>query len=281
MNATPPDFRRARRIFACSAFTLLFTLAALGAFAQISSAKRTASPASPAVDAVQVSRSIKASYYHPDPLPGLDCTIAVDWEAMFKGEDLPPETLKVLKGLQIKLHSPRFADADMTFDWTDGRMNNTDQVIRGLKMSLGGFFDVVYWHVIASPPVPFSPEINRIEAGANGVTKIYSTHQGASVTTTIDSHFTPSQVVSESEERKTIYDFQFSPSPNPEPGDQRRLSGLDVREHQGNTDTHMQFALDYQKLDYYYIPRHVHSVVVGHDVMDFELTGCTVAAAAQ
>jgi hypothetical protein len=282
MNSTTPDFRRARHIFACSALTLLFASAALGAFAQTSSAKRAAaSPDSPEAQAVQVARSIKASFYHPDQLAGLDCTVAVDWDASFKGQNVPPETLKVLKGLQIKAHSPRFAEAHLSFDWTDGRMDNAEQVTEGLKMSLGGFLDVVYWPVIASPPVPFSAEINRIEAGANGVMTIYSTHKGNSVITTIDRQGTPSRVVSDSEEKKTIYDFQFSPSPNPEPGDQQRLSGLDVREHMGDTDTHMQFEFDYQKLDSYYIPRHVHAVLVGSNVLDFELTGCTVSATGQ
>lgn len=281
MNSTPPDFRRARLIFACSALTLLFASASLGASAQTSHAKRPAPPASPEDQAVQVARSIKASFYRPDPLQGLDCTIAVDWDASFKGQDVPLETMKVLKGLRIKAHSLRFSDAGLSLNWTAGRLDNEEQIIKGLKMSLGGFLDIVYWHVIASPPVPFSAEINRIEAGADGVTRVYSTHKGGSVVTTIDSHGTPSQVVSDSVERKTIYDFQFSPSPNPEPGDLRRLSGLDVREHSGDTDTHMQFVLDYQKLDSFYIPRHVHSTVVGSDVLDFELTECSVAAPAQ
>ncbi|HSR07483.1 MAG TPA: hypothetical protein VLM42_10050 [Bryobacteraceae bacterium] len=61
----------------------------------------------PPVDAVKLAADIGASYYHPDGIPGLDCSASVDYGSVFKqlGQTPPDELRKQLAGISIKVHA--------------------------------------------------------------------------------------------------------------------------------------------------------------------------------
>jgi hypothetical protein len=50
--------------------------------------------------------AIRDSYYHPDAMSGLDCTISVDWPAFFTAVklNLAADRLKAIQNLKIRSH---------------------------------------------------------------------------------------------------------------------------------------------------------------------------------
>lgn len=72
------------------------------------------------IDPAKLVQSVSDSYYHPDELESLDCTVGVDWSvvlASIKTEDTQSR-LKILHDLRIRSQASRGKLPDITFDWS-------------------------------------------------------------------------------------------------------------------------------------------------------------------
>jgi hypothetical protein len=88
-----------------------------------------------------VAAAIRDSYYHPDAISGLDCTISVDWPAFFSALKMTPaaDRLKAIQGLKIRSRATREKKPEVTFEWADGSLDNKEQFEDGLKQMVEGF----------------------------------------------------------------------------------------------------------------------------------------------
>ena len=123
-------------------------------------------------DPALVAAAIRDSYYHPDAMSGLDCTISVDWPAFFTAVklNLAADLLKAIQNLKIRSQAARGKSPKITFEWTSGALNNEEQFEDGLKQTLGGFYQM-YWNILASSPISNAAEIAKIEPLPDGALK--------------------------------------------------------------------------------------------------------------
>jgi len=100
----------------------------------------------PPNDPALVAAAIRGSYYHPDAMAGLDCTISVDWPTFFSALklNLAADRLKAIQNLKIRSHATRGKSPKITFEWTGGALDNKEQFEDGLKQTLGRFYQM-YW----------------------------------------------------------------------------------------------------------------------------------------
>ena len=123
----------------------------------------------PPSDAAKVAAAIRDSYYHPDGMSGIDCTISVDWAAFFSALKSNPtaDRLKALQGLKIRSQARRDKATDVRFDWAGGSLDSKEQIEDGLKQTLGGFYQS-YWSMFASSPISNAADLSKIEPQPDG-----------------------------------------------------------------------------------------------------------------
>ena len=121
-------------------------------------------PARSVSDTAKLASAISGSYYHPDDLSGLDCSVSIDWDAFFRSlkTPAPPDLLKDLGQLKVHTHAVRNQKADITFDWAGGAIPNQKAMEDGLQQMLGGFYEF-YWPIIASSPISGPQDLTKIE----------------------------------------------------------------------------------------------------------------------
>jgi hypothetical protein len=80
----------------------------------------------PPNDPAPVAAAIRGSYYHPDAMSGLDCTISVDWPAFFTAVKLnvAADRLKAIQELKIRSQAARGKSPKITFEWSSGALDN-------------------------------------------------------------------------------------------------------------------------------------------------------------
>ncbi len=208
--------------------------------------------------------AIRDSYYHPDALSGLDCTISVDWPAFFTALKLNVAAgrLKAIQDLKIRSRAGRGKSPRITFEWTGGALDNKEQLEDGLKQTLGGFYQM-YWNIVASSPISNAAEIAKIEPLPDGGAKVYSSSQNTNLVISTDKENTPTHYALDSPAMNGTIDLDYVSSPKPVPGDLRRISSMNASEQIGNSTMNVTLSLDYQAIDGFYIPSHVSYNIAG------------------
>ncbi len=228
-------------------------------------------------DPALVAAAIRDSYYHPDAMSGLDCTISVDWPAFFTAVklNLAADRLKAIQNLKIRSQAARGKSPKITFEWTSGALNNEEQFEDGLKQTLGGFYQM-YWNILASSPISNAAEIAKIEPLPDGGAKVYSSSQDINLVISTDKENTPTHYVLDSPAMNGTIDLHYVSSPKPAPGDLRRISSMDASEQIGNSTMNVSLSLDYQAVDGFYIPSHVSYNIAGAYSLAMDFSGCSV-----
>jgi hypothetical protein len=235
----------------------------------------------PSFDAATMAAAVRGSYYHPDKMSGLNCTISVDWPAFFSALKQNPaaDRLKAIQDLKIKTQAAREKKPEVTFEWAGGALNNKEQFEDGLKEMLGGFYQI-YWSMVASSPVDSAAEITKIEPLPNGEVKVYFSSPNTNLVITADRERTPTHYRLDSPAMNGTIDLRYVASPKPVPGDLRRISSMDLSEQIGNSTMNVTLDLDYQAVDEFYIPKHVSFGIAGAYSLSMDLSGCSVSKGA-
>ena len=206
-------------------------------------------------DPTKVAALINASYYHPDKLGGLGCSVSVDWAAFFTAMKitLPENRLKSIQGLKIQSRALRNKNPEITFDWTGGTLNNADQFESGIKQMISGYYQI-YWPMVASSSVA-PADLSRIDPLPDGGATTTSLIPNMTTTITIDREGTPTHYSLDGAAMKATIEPHYAPSPSPVPGDLRRISNIHVSEQIGTSTINVQLNLDYQEVDGFHVPK--------------------------
>jgi hypothetical protein len=229
------------------------------------------------VDPAKLAAGIRGSYYHPDKLSSLDCTLSIDWPTFFTSLKSSPseDRLKVLQGVKIRSRAARGKSPEITFDWAAGPLNSSEQFENGLKQMLGGFYQI-YWPMVASSVIKDAAELTRIEPLPNGGANVHMSDHDTKVDMTVDKESAPTHYTLDSPTMKGTIDLHYTPTPSPVPGDLRRISSLDLSEQVGTSIMNLGLSLDYQVVDGFLVPKHVAVNIVGAYTLNMEFTGCSV-----
>jgi hypothetical protein len=220
--------------------------------------------------------SVNGSYYHPDLLPGLQCTVAVDWSDLFNSAKVkvPQERMHAIDGAQIQFKTLRNKPPEFTFSWLNGPPDTRDQLEGGIRQMVGGFYQS-YWSLVASPPIPKASEISRVEPQPDGTTKIYESDPNNKVVIDLDQHDTPTHYAFDTPAFKGTIDIKYADSSTPVPGDLRRISSFHVMANVGASSFNVGVDLDYQQVEGYFVPRRVTYNLVGAYSVSMEFVGCS------
>ena len=224
--------------------------------------------------------AIRESYYHPDDMSDLNCSVSVDWPAFLASTKLNPsaERLKAIQDLKIRSQSIRGNSPNITFEWV-GTLDSKEQLENGLKQMLGGFYQM-YWSLVATPPIHSAAEITKMESLADGGAQVYSSSQDIKVVITVNKENTPTHYTLDSPTLKGTIDLRYVPAPTPIPGDLRRISSVDVSEHIGTSVINVKLDLDYQAVDGFYVPAHVSYDVGGALSVSMKFSDCSATKGA-
>jgi hypothetical protein len=231
------------------------------------------------VDSAKLRADIDASYYHPDALPGLDCGVAIDFSELAKqlGQSVPDETKKTLSGLTIKAHAIEGKEAPrIDFAWASGSPATKEKLEASVRQTLTGFYQM-YWSIFGPQPMTRLKGANlKIETRAAGGHLLRVNEQSAVTTLEVDRDNVPLKISVDAPAMKAAFGFHFEPSPNPIPGDLRRLVLLDVSQQIGTSNMNVSVSMDYQTVDGFQVPRHVSFGVGGAFSFHMEFIGCSV-----
>lgn len=231
-------------------------------------------------DPVTIAAAIQGSYYHPDELTSLNCAVSVDWPGFINGLKIsvPPERRAAIEGLKIQSKAFRNHPTDLTFDWSQGEISNSEQLTNGLKQTVTGFYQI-YWPMLAASPVSKIDSQTRIERLPSGSAKLSWSSQGGKGSVTIDREGTPTHYSVDSPVIKMTIDPGYSPSPQPTAGDLRRISSLKVNEQIGTSSINFQLNLDYQNADGFHVPNHASFDLLGAYSVRMTFSDCTASKA--
>jgi hypothetical protein len=226
-----------------------------------------------------VASLIGASYYHPDELGSLGCSVSVDWPAFFTAMKLtlPENRLKSIQGLKIQSRAIRNKIPDITFDWTGGPLDNAEQFESGIKQMISGYYQI-YWPMVASSPLAGPSDLSRIDLLPDGGATTTSLSPNMTTTITIDRVGTPTHYAIDGAAMKATIDPHYAPSLNPVSGDLRRISSLDVKEQIGTSTINVRLSLDYQEVDGFNVPKHVSFDLLGAYSINMEFFNCKTTA---
>jgi hypothetical protein len=229
------------------------------------------------IDPQKLATAINASFYHPDKLNGITCAVRGDWSTMYKSLNIaPPEPrMLAIKGLKMRYTAVRKKLPELTFDWTSGPPDLKDEFETGVKQMIGGFYQS-YWTVMATPPMNSGSEIGRIEPQTDGTTKLYQSDKDNKVSITIDKNDAPTHYEFDTPAAKGEFDLQYVASPNPVPGDLRRISNLHINSKIGESSFNVAVSMTYQALDEFFVPRRVRYEMIGAYSIALEFSGCSV-----
>jgi hypothetical protein len=232
-------------------------------------------------DLAKVAAAIRDSYYHPDEMSGLDCTVSLDWPAFFSALKLNPaaDRLKAIQDVKIRSQATRGKKTGVTFKWASGSLDNKEQFEDGINQMLGGFYQM-YWNIVASSPLSNAAEISKIEPLSDGGAKVYSSGQNTNLVIITDKENTPTHYTFDSPAMSGTIDLHYVASPKPVPSDLRRISGIDTSEQIGTSTMNVKLSLDYQAVDEFYVPRHVSFDLVGAYSVLMDFSVCSVSKGA-
>ncbi|HTB98414.1 MAG TPA: hypothetical protein VK716_15495 [Terracidiphilus sp.] len=224
---------------------------------------------------------IRGSYYHPDDLMSIDCAVNADWPAFLASSKLAvdPERIKTLEGLKIRSRAIRGQDAAVTFDWSTGPFNTHDQIEGGLKQVLGGFYKM-YWSMLASSMISKSDKLANLETLQDGESKATIDSDDMKLVITMDKTGAPTRYEFDSQVMKGTIEAGYLPSPNPVPGDLRRVSTVKVNEQIGASAVVAAFSLDYQQAGEFFVPKNVTFAVPGAYSIKLAFSDCSASRVA-
>jgi hypothetical protein len=230
------------------------------------------------LDPAKFSSSIRDSYYHPDQLSGLTCNVSVDWSALFSAlkQPVPADRMAALQGLIVHSQATRGKIADLTFDWAAGTIDAKEQMEGSLKQMIGGFYQM-YWPMIASFPIEDTSEIKQIEPQANGGAILYITEPNANLILTVDKEHLPVHYASDSPAMKATFDLQYTPTPNPVPGDLNRLTNMNSSVQFGASTVNLKATISYQTVGGFHIPEQVIFGLGPSYSVVMNFSGCSVS----
>jgi hypothetical protein len=233
-------------------------------------------PATPKYDPGKVAAQIRASFYHPDDLSSLDCSLSVDWPGFLSQvtAGVSEARMKALRGLKIKTHAVRGQTTDVKFDWTTGVPDGDQQLTNGFRQVLDSFYQL-YWSMLASPVFSGEADVEELEPLPDGGANVYSHGDGISAATTVDKNFLPTFYKVESPTMNATMEPSYLPSPRPIPGDLRRVSSMRVTEQEGDSIVKVETNLDYQDVDKFHVPWHVKDSEVGTYSISMDFTECS------
>jgi hypothetical protein len=227
--------------------------------------------------------AVNAAYYHPDGLGGMTCTAEIDWTSLSKAMATTPDAagrLKSLEGMTIQVHALRGQPAQVNVSWPQGAPANAASMEDGVKQMVGGLFQS-YWTVVAGPALPEKATGVTVQERPGGGKVLHYDQNGARGTEEIDSQNVPVKATFGNASMKGSTDLHFSPSPNPKPGDVRRLTGVDTSVQMGSSSLDTHLTMDYQTVDGFEIPRHVVFGMPGAFSIPLELSKCSVTREAK
>ncbi len=230
-----------------------------------------------AADAKAVFAAAKAAYYQPDDLSGISCRATIGWDAVAKqlGQTAPSEKLAAVKNMTIEVEAVRGQDAKFQYSWQGVPPANREQLEDSSTQMLRGLFQM-YWG-FADGMVPNHSDAVQVQATENAGHLLLFKNQGASTTTELDADAVPTKLSVDSPALKATVIPHFTPSPQPEPGDLRRLTSMDVSEQFGATTIKLGLTMDYQYIQGFNIPQHVGVDMVGAFNLPIEFTACSTS----
>jgi hypothetical protein len=191
-------------------------------------------------------------------------------------QQVPPERLKVFDGMNVEMHARRGKPTEVTVTWANGEPTNKQSMEDNARQMVHGFFQM-YWPIFASSMGPGKSDTVRVEVRDGGGYALHTNSAGNIVTEEIDSDLLPVKLLVNSAAMDAQMMPHFSPSPNPMPGDLRRLTSMDARYQIGTTTMTMRFELDYQTVGGFHIPKRVSTSVGGAYAVPLDLIGCSVS----
>ncbi|HYA17237.1 MAG TPA: hypothetical protein VEF06_07215 [Bryobacteraceae bacterium] len=223
-----------------------------------------------------VLRQLDASYYHPDNLASIECNVGLDFSSVIAALGGNADAAKSLSGISIKVKAARGEITKLEVSWPPDTKLNKEQMQQSLQQMVGGFFQM-YWSVFAASIVTPPADAVSIEPRAGGGYTMHQRSNNMDTLASLDQDFLPNQLELHSAVMNGTMDFHFSASENPQPGDLRRITGLDVSQQVASSSMQIKIDLDYQRVDGLAIPHRV-SMGLGRGMtVGMELTGCSVS----
>lgn len=260
-------------------------LGAMTLVAQQPAAPPQSGPAGPAVrnltqGAQELTQKILASYYHPDSLTGLECEVNPNWPEFYNSTKMTvtQDQAHDMQALKVHVRAVRDHTPEVTFNWSEGRVTNAEQVEALLRRTIDQFYQV-YWNMFASPAVKYAAVISKIEPLPDGSTRVYESDPNAYVVMTVAKDGTPTHYTMQSPTVNGVVDAQYVRSPHPKHGDRRRISQVEVSEQSGKATMHVRVDVDYQQIKDYAVPRNVSFTQVDAYTLGMEFSGCSTSEA--
>ena len=227
-------------------------------------------------DSAKLAAAIRASYYHPDDLSVLDCSVALDLTNLVKqfGQPAGEEALKSLNGMTIQVHAVREQSPKIDIAWAQGIPAKSENFESGARQILNGFFQM-YWPIFGSSLGPRPLEKFQAEVQPGGGHLLRSTGNNMNVTTEVNGDNIPTSVVIESAAMNATIQPRFSASENPQADDLPRLTSVDFSQQIGTTTMNLRLTTDYQDVGGFHIPRHISSGIGGAYSVSMEFVGCS------
>jgi hypothetical protein len=238
-------------------------------------------PSATTADALKLAADMRASYYHPDALRGLDCFVTLDFDNIFKqlGQPISPEALRAANGVAIRTHAMRGQKPEVDLIWGQSASPARESLESAVRQLLGSVFGM-YWTFIVSPLRPSPSDNIHVEAGTGGG-HTFVDNGNIRIRVEADRDNVPGRFQFETQVSKITLEAHYSPSPNPAPGDLRRMTSVDQSQQIGTSVTRVRLALDYQEVDGINIPHHVSYGVGGAFAVPVEFSGCSVTKPAR
>jgi hypothetical protein len=231
----------------------------------------------PQIDNAKILTGIRATFYHPDNLTGMECGAVFDWASVAKqlNQTLPEDRAKALSGMNVEVHANKGQPVITTVTWSNGKPANGDTLELSTKQIMTGFFQM-YWSFSGLADPQAAKEIH-IEPRSEGGYFLSGTANGTTSEVQVDKDLVPTTIHVNSPAMKAQLGLQFTPPPNPLPGDLRRLTDIDGNFSIGTTIMHFRYGIDYQTIGGFHIPQHVSINVGGAYTLSIELIGCSVS----
>lgn len=229
----------------------------------------------------ELAQAILASYYHPDNLVLMECDVSVDWDAFYHSLNMtaPEERASALKGLKIHSRSVRGRPIEVRFDWSNGAPTSQEQIENGFKQMLGGFYQM-YWPILANPVIGQNDKLEQIVSLPEGGAKASVNSGGMKIQFVVNRDGAPTHYEFDGGMLKGLVDFTYMASPNPIPGDLRRIRDMKIDEQIGASSFKVDTKLEYQDVNGFSIPHMVTFSMLGAYTLNFQFTGCAASAVA-
>jgi hypothetical protein len=231
------------------------------------------------LDLPKLAAEVRGSYYHPDGLTGLNCTVTFDWDSVAKqmGMANASDRLKMLKGMVVNAHALRNKPVRVDIDWTQGSVPNKEAVEAGLKQGISGYFQM-YWPIAGAAITPLASTATKAESKAGGGYVLVSIEGAMKLTTEVGADRTIARIIIDSPIMKSTITPSFSASPKAVPGDLRRMTAIDVAQQTGTNVMNVHMTMDYQTVDGFHVPKSVVFAIGGAFSMNLEFAACRQVA---